>query len=249
MPSDHRPSPGRLSDQARIALAVIGFGVLMLLLALLGGGNAVPAALHIEATNAAQTVVAAAALSPPAPLDWEFHGLGRRRAAHDLIFFGGTLYVAADSGLLILSPAGAYTPAPGFPAGAVPVRLWVSDGDLRAGLADGQITDYNGQTWSAPVPVAFVFPPFVQLPEGFDTGGLAALEGTCEVRGLLAAADGVLWVTCADSVVRLRGDDLRRYTGLDGLPGAPTGAIRQGPDGRLWFALENGIAALSFPSD
>lgn len=249
MPSDNHPSPGRPSDQARIALAVAGFGVLMLLLALLGGGNAVPAALHIEATNAAQTVVAAAALSSPAPLDWEFHGLGRRKAAHDLIFFDGVLYVAAESGLLILGPDGVYSPAPGFPAGAVPVRLWVNDGGLRAGLADGQITDYDGQTWSAPIPVAFVFPPFVQLPEDFETGGLAALEGTCELRGLLAAADGVLWVACADSVVRLRGDDLRRYTGLDGLPGAPTGAIRQGPDGRLWFALENGVAALSLPTD
>ncbi|NPV66585.1 MAG: hypothetical protein HPY64_05505 [Anaerolineae bacterium] len=249
MPSDNQSSPGRLSDQARIALAVIGFGVLMLLLALLGGGNAVPAALHIEATNAAQTVVAAAALSSPAPLGWEFHGLGRRKAAHDLIFFNGTLYVAADSGLLILSADGAYNPAPGFPAGAIPVRLWASDDNLRAGLADGQITNFDGQTWSAPVPVAFIFPPFVQLPEGFDSGRLAALEGTCEIRGLLAAADGVLWVACADSVIRLHGDDLRRYTGLDGLPGAPTGAIRQGPDGRLWFALENGVAALSLPVD
>ncbi len=246
MPSADRLPARRLSDQARIALIVAVFGMLMLILALLGGGNAAPGSLHVEATNAAQTVVAAAALSPPAPLDWEFHGLGRRRAVHDLIFFEGTLYAAADSGLLTLGADGAFAPVAGFPAGGIPVRLWLDDGRLRAGLADGQITDFDGQSWSAPIPVAFLFPPFVQLPEGADTAPLATLEATCEMRGLLAV-DGVLWVACADSIARVGEDGIRRYTGLDGLPGAPTGAIRLGPDGRLWFGLENGLAALTIP--
>ncbi len=235
----------RLSDSARIALAVMAFGLLSLALVLLGNGGGVTSDLGFEATDLARTVVADAVLSPPAPVAWTFYETGRRQPVHDLIFVEDTLYAATDAGLLILTETGEFAPAPGFPAGAVPTRLWIADGILWAGLEDGQAATSRGGAWDAPFPVALVFPPLFRLEEGFTPDEGFDLDAICAARGMISAADGALWIACPDSVARWQAGALTRYTRVDGLPGSPTGALRMGPDGRLWVGLENGLVALA----
>ncbi|GAB4574338.1 MAG: hypothetical protein Kow0077_20390 [Anaerolineae bacterium] len=231
-----------LSDQAKVALAVVAFGALSLVLVLLGNGSGVTGDLRFEATDAARTLVAEAVLSPPAPVRWEFFELGRRKPVHDLIFVEGELWIAADPGLLRLIDGGEFEPVAGFPPDGVPVRLWFVEDVLWAGLADGRAATLHDGAWQGPTEVALVFPPLFrvtadQLPDGVD------LDAVCEALGMTATEDA-LWIACPESIVQVRGAELRRFTAVDGLPDTPTGPILAGPDGRIYVGLETGVAAL-----
>lgn len=240
-PADPRPARA-LSDSARIGLIVIAFGALSLILALLANGSGVPESLNIQATNTVRTLVAEAALRPPAPVRWTFHELGRRKPVHDLIWQEGELWVASVDGLLRLTGAGEFEPVAGFPAGAVPVRLWEVEGALWAGLEDGQAAIYRDGAWEPPIPVALLFPPLLRaLP---DAAPDIPLESICAPLGSLTAAAGDLWLACPESIVHVQAGEIRRYTSVDGLPDTPTGPLREGPDGRMWIGLETGVAAL-----
>lgn len=242
-PAGQRPARG-LSASTRIGLVVILFGALSLVLALLANGGGVPASLNIEATNTVRTLVAEAALRPPAPVRWTFHELGRRKPVHDLIWQAGALWVASVDGLLRLTETGEFEPVAGFPAGAVPLRLWVVEDVLWAGLEDGQATTYRGGAWEPPTPVALAFPPLVQaIPEGALAPGVT-LDSICMPLGSLTADAGDLWLACPESIVHVQAGEVRRYTSVDGLPDTPTGPLRAGLDGRLWIGLETGVAAL-----
>jgi hypothetical protein len=241
--------PDRSRVNRRIGLVVGAFGVLMVLIVLATSGGGIPAAgtpiLNFEATNAQRTIVAEAALSPAPDVRWEPFIRGRGRETHDLTVVAGTIYVATDDGLLILAPAaGTFTPAPGFPAEEAALRVWVNEnGDLTAGLADNRITVRRGDVWDAPTLVTFVFPP----PNPIPTALLLDRDRyACDPLGVLQTGAGVYWVACESAVVRVAGDSVTRYLGggLDGLPGEPTGPLAIGADGRLWVALDNGVAAL-----
>ncbi len=256
-PASQRPARG-LSDNARIGLVVIAFGALSLILVLLANGGGVPESLNIQATNTVRTLVAEAALRPPAPVRWTFHELGRRKPVYDLIWQEGELWVASVDGLLRLTDAGEFEPVAGFPAEAVPVRLWRVEDVLWAGLEDGQATTYRGGVWEPPTPVALAFPPLVQaipqdaLPPGvtldaicMPLGSLTTAAGSLVTEGDdPTAAAGDLWLACPESIVHVQAGEIRRYTSVDGLPDTPTGPLRAGPDGRLWIGLETGVAAL-----
>lgn len=88
------------------------------------------------------------------------------------------------------------------------------------------------------------------------TGG----EAFGTVSGVVATADGALWLNEVHGVVYISPDEVRRaienpdhqvsyrlYNFLDGLPGAPqmnwtVSTAVEASDGRLWFATDNGLA-------
>ncbi|MBN2471692.1 MAG: hypothetical protein JXN59_13305 [Anaerolineae bacterium] len=254
-PDEHPPRAGSLNS--RIALVVILFGALSLVLVLLANGGGIPESLNIQATNTVRTLVAEAALRPPAPVRWTFYELGRRKPVHDLIWQEGTLWVASVDGLLRLTAEGEFEPVPGFPAGAVPVRLWEAEGVLWAGLEDGQSAIYRDGAWEPPTSVALLIPPLLgAIPQGelapgltldaicMPLGSSTAAAGSLTATSSPNAAAGSLWLACPESIVHVQAGEVRRYTSVDGLPDTPTGPLVEGPDGRLWIGLETGVAAL-----
>ncbi|MFC1960428.1 hypothetical protein ACFLYO_06930 [Chloroflexota bacterium] len=246
------PQKSRLSPNMRIGLVVIGFAILTLMMVLAGGGGSIPAegtpVLNFAATDAQRTLVAELVLSPAPDATWLPFIRGRRKPTHDLAWVGDTLYVATDDGLLVLDPtSGTFTPAPGFPEDAAVQRVWIDDnaGRLLAGLEDNYLTGLDEAGWSEPVLVALVFPPPFPIPDAAQIP--PKVNDICEFLGLLAASDGSFWIACPESLVQIHEDDsLTRYLagGLAGLPGEPTGTLAEGPAGRLWVGLDNGVAAL-----
>lgn len=245
------PKKSRFSANMRIGLTVIAFAIITLMLTLLGGGGGIPDAgtpiLNYAATDAQRTVVAELALSPAPEAEWQPFIRGRRKPTHDLEWVGDTLYAATDDGLLILDPASEepFTAAPGFPEDVAAERVWVEEDRLMVGLADNHLTALVDGVWSEPTLVTLVFPPPFPIPEAEQIP--AGTNEVCEFIGLLAASNGDFWIACPESLVQVHEDGTQtRYLpgGLDGIPGEPTGALAEGPDGRLWVGLDNGVAAL-----
>lgn len=233
----------RLSDSARIGLAVVAFGLVSVLLAVLGNGGSVPESLNIEPTNITRTLVAEAALAAPANVRWEFVELGRRKPAHDLIWVEDDLFVASVDGLYTLNDEGELVRVPDFPADAVPLRLWQLDGALVAGLEDGQTTTYQDGVWQAPQPSTEDFPSLFRAGAAPGVDPSVTLDDFCDALGMASSGDGV-WIACPESVVHVSGANAVRYTVIDGLPDTPTGSLAEGPDGRMWIGVEIGAAAI-----
>lgn len=240
---ENEQRPRGLSANARIGLAVVAFGLVSVLLAVLGNGSQVPESLNIEPTNITRTLVAEAALAAPADVRWEFAELGRRKPVHDLIWFEDALLIASVDGLYTLDEEGEPVVVADFPAEVAPVRLWVVDNLLYAGLEDGRMTTYQAGQWADPVENALVFPPLFQVAPEPAIDPDIDLNSFCTPLGMVSSSDGV-WIACPESVVHVSGATVTRYTSVDGLPDTPTGPLAEGPDGRMWIGLETGAAVI-----
>ena len=72
-----------------------------------------------------------------------------------------------------------------------------------------------------------------------------SLPASGAVMSLADGGDGSLWVSVASGeLLRIHGNDVRRFDGKDGLP-STVRAIHRSPDGRLWFGTNAGLATLS----
>jgi len=111
------------------------------------------------------------------------------------------------------------------------------------GLAGARVSDIlcdrQGRVWLATVPV----------PGCTESGGLTLVEGgeprpftgadglgagPC-VRCLAEDADGCLWLSTPDGVLRLRHESSRHFTVADGLPGNEIISAMADSQGRVWF--------------
>ncbi|WP_227470453.1 sensor histidine kinase [Massilia sp. YMA4] len=143
--------------------------------------------------------------------------------------------------------------------------LWLLAALLPARAAPGPVpADYTHTAWGslqgAPVDVL----KFAQGPDGWlwiaTATGLYRYDGvrfersdsvhghrlySTNVLGLLAARDGALWVGYRlGGVTALRPDGARTYMEADGLPGGAVFHIAEAPDGTVWVAARDGVAAL-----
>ncbi|WUR11185.1 triple tyrosine motif-containing protein [[Empedobacter] haloabium] len=143
--------------------------------------------------------------------------------------------------------------------------LWLLAALLPARAAPGPVpADYTHTAWGslqgAPVDVL----KFAQGPDGWlwiaTATGLYRYDGvrfersdsvhghrlySSNVLGLLAARDGALWVGYRlGGVTALRPDGARTYMEADGLPGGAVFHIAEAPDGTVWVAARDGVAAL-----
>lgn len=234
----------RTSPSLMIGGIVVLFGILVTLLVITSGGSGYPAAgtpiLDVHATNVQRTLVAENVLSPMPPARWTSYLRGRRHPTHDMLFVGPTLYVGTEDGLLFLNgESGEFTAEPDFPVEGDVVRLWLDDdGSLWAGLEDGQAVFHADGAWSAPQATDFPAKPAID----------ASAADICPAEGVLHASDGSTWFACPEAVVHLKEGVQTRYgiSGIEALPGEPTGTLLEGEDGRIWIALSNGVAALEF---
>ncbi len=65
-----------------------------------------------------------------------------------------------------------------------------------------------------------------------------------DIRCLLAASDGALWVGTSEGLARWKDGVARTFTRRDGLPGDSVLTLTEGADGVLWVGTDQGQAGL-----
>lgn len=148
-------------------------------------------------------------------------------------------------------------------------RIWFGYNDGSVAVLDGdQLTMIADGRHAPPAASMGAVRSFAQEHDRIwigSTRGLWRLDGKDiepvigdhgalgEVRGIVPASNGDLWLSTAEGVVHITSGELQRsfetpryrvhyqlLNYLDGLPGIPLGAAA-GKDGRIWFATENGV--------
>jgi diguanylate cyclase (GGDEF)-like protein len=71
----------------------------------------------------------------------------------------------------------------------------------------------------------------------------AYLKAKSPISTILEAANGVVWVGTMDGLYSVDGEQIRRYTTQDGLPGNAVNAIAQGTDQTVWLGTDKGVAS------
>jgi signal transduction histidine kinase/ligand-binding sensor domain-containing protein len=103
--------------------------------------------------------------------------------------------------------------------------------------------DAGGRLWAGTAAGLYVAAPGAVEPQfrRYDGPG-GPIDGL--VTSLIESARGGLWVSTADSVVRIAPAGARLYTRDQGLPPARLGPLLEDRDGSLWVASEAGLARL-----
>ncbi len=171
----------------------------------------------------------------------------------------GTVWFATEWGLNRTDGHSWFRQAPRMdrPAEWITALKSDSDGYLWAGTSDG-LMRFNGNLWET---VADVPGQILSIAFGDDDQvWLASSEGLFKVTPVIVdrvdalgeehcqvvlVHDGTVWVGQQNSLIRLRGKQVAKYTGDDGIPAGEIRAICPDPDGNILVGTRSGLVVQS----